>query len=47
MTYEDYYYLRQKKEMMLHIRWALSESEIKMNRNIDEQNISSWQKNSN
>jgi hypothetical protein len=43
MTYEDYYYLRQKKEMMLH-KMGVSESEIIMNKNIDEQNILSWQK---
>jgi hypothetical protein len=43
MTYEDFYYLKQKKEMMLH-KMGVEENEIKMNRNIDEQNISSWQR---
>lgn len=43
MTYEDFHYLKQKKEMMMH-KMDVEENEIKMNKNIDEQNILSWKK---
>ena len=43
MTYEDYSYLKQKKEMMMH-KMGIEENEIKMTKNIDDQNISRWQK---
>lgn len=43
MTYEDYSYLKQKKEMMMH-KMGVEENEIKMTKNIDDQNISRWQK---
>mgnify|MGYP003112930179 CR=1 FL=1 len=42
-TYEDFHYLKQKKEMMMH-KMGVSENEIKMTKNVDEQNILSWQK---
>ena len=43
MTYEDFHYLKQKKEMMMH-KMGVEENEIKMNKNIDEQNILSSKK---
>lgn len=43
MTYEDFHYLKQKKEMMMH-KMGVEENEIKMNKNIDEQNILSWKR---
>mgnify|MGYP003139739427 CR=1 FL=1 len=43
MTYEDFHYLKQKKEMMMH-KMGVEENEIKMNKNIDEQNILNWKR---
>ena len=43
MTYEDFNYLKQKKEMMMH-QMGLDDSEIKIKKNVDEQNIINWQK---
>ena len=42
MTYEDFNYLKQKKEMMMH-QMGLDDSEIKITKNVDEQNIINWQ----
>tara|TARA_R100001015_G_C4635094_1_gene203451 strand:+ start:1521 stop:1895 length:375 start_codon:yes stop_codon:yes gene_type:complete len=43
MTYEDFVYLKQKKEMMMH-KMGVHENEIKMTKNIDDQNIENWKK---
>lgn len=43
MTYEDYSYLKQKKQMMMH-KLGVDEKEIRIVKNVDEQNIMNWQK---
>lgn len=43
MTYEDFNYLKKKKEMMMH-QMGVKESEIRITKNVDEQNIINWQK---
>ncbi len=45
ISYEDYHYLKQKKEMMMH-KMGVEENEIKMSKNVSEQNIASWQRTS-
>lgn len=43
MTFQDFHYLKQKKEMMMH-KMGVEENEIKMTRNVDDENIFKWQK---
>ena len=43
MTYEDFHYLKEKKSMMMS-QMGVEENEIKMVKNVDEQNIANWQR---
>ena len=43
LSYEDFIYLKEKKMMMMH-KMELPENEIKIMRNVDQQNIDKWQK---
>jgi len=42
LTYEDFVYLKEKKAMMMH-KMEMPENEIKVIKNVDEQNILRWQ----
>tara|TARA_R100000005_G_C4932225_1_gene160651 strand:- start:332 stop:700 length:369 start_codon:yes stop_codon:yes gene_type:complete len=42
-TYEDFVYLKEKKQMMMH-KMEVPLNEIKTTKNVDEENIRRWQK---
>jgi hypothetical protein len=43
MTHEDYNYLKMKKEMMMH-KMGVEENEIKITKNVDDENILKWKR---
>ena len=43
MTYEDFHYLKEKKSMMM-AQMGVDDNEIKLVKNVDEQNIINWQR---
>jgi len=43
MTYEDFHYLKEKKSMMM-LKLGVGENEVKLVKNVDEQNIINWQR---